>query len=120
MQRIPAGNLPFSKAVIHSCKSVMEVSGQIGLDADGNLVNGLEQQTVQTLENVKRIIEDAGWDLNDVTKVRIYLTDMRDYKTVNEIYSRYFSKGFPSRVAVAVKELPFGAALEVECTAARD
>ncbi|MBW2971371.1 Rid family detoxifying hydrolase [Candidatus Woesearchaeota archaeon] len=118
---IPAGNFPFSNAVIHSSKYMMEISGQIGLNPDtGKLVDGIENQTRQTLENIKTIIEQAHWSLSDIVKVRIYLTDIKYYAKVNEIYKEYFSKEYPARVALAVKELPLGALIEIECTAAKE
>jgi len=99
----------------------MEVAGQIGLDSrTGKLVEGIEQQTKQTLENIKNILSESGWTCKDVIKVRIYLTNMKDYDKVNKIYITYFSKDPPARVALAVKALPFGALIEIECSAARN
>ncbi len=118
---VSAGNFPFSKAVIHDLKYVMEVSGQVGLDSTtGKLVEGIEKQTRQSLDNIKSILEDEGWSFENITKVRIYLLDMADYTKVNEIYKSYFSKDYPARVALAVKALPLGALIEIECTAGRD
>jgi 2-iminobutanoate/2-iminopropanoate deaminase len=118
---ISAGNLPFSKAIIHDSKHVMELSGQVGIDPiTGKLVEGVESQTRQSLDNVKTIMEDAGWNLENVIKVRIFLVDMFDYNKMNEIYKNYFNGDYPTRVALAVKALPLGALIEIECTAVRD
>ena len=118
---ISAGNVPFSKAIICDSKQFMEVSGQVGLDPiTGKLTLGIEKQTKQSLDNIRKILEDEGWTLTDITKVRVYLVDMSDYAKVNEIYKNYFQENFPTRVALAVKALPLGALIEIECTAARD
>ena len=113
-------NLPFSKAIVHDQKYSMEISGQIGLDSAGKLAEGIEEQTKQTFQNIKDILEEIGWNLGNLIKVRIFLTDLKYYGAVNEIYSKYFENDFPARVALAVKELPLGALIELDCTAAGD
>ena|SRR3989338_7604867 len=116
---ISAGNLPFSKAIIHNFEYTMELSGQVGIDPKtGKIVEGIDKQTHQTLENMKIILEEIGWGFENIIKVRIYLTDMNDYAAVNEIYKKFFSSDYPARVALAVKALPLGALIEIECTAA--
>lgn len=118
---ISAGSLPFSKAIIHDFKYTMEISGQVGIDPKtGNLHEGIEKQTHQSLENMKKILEESGWSFENIIKVRIYLTNMDDYAEVNEIYKKYFSKDYPTRIALAVKALPLGALIEIECTAGND
>ena len=112
---ISAGNLPFSKAVIYN--GVMEISGQVGINPGGKLEEGIEGQTRRALDNIKAILEENGWSFDNLVKVRIYLVDMKDYAKVNEIYAEYFSGKYPSRVALAVKELPMGALIEIEGTA---
>ncbi len=114
--RAPSG-LPFSKAIIHDDRYTMEISGQVGLDAEGKLVKGIEAQTIQTLDNVKAILEEVGWSFDNLIKVRIFLSDISDYAKVNDIYSKYFNDNFPTRVAVSVKDLPLGALIELDCTA---
>ncbi len=116
---ISAGSLPFSKAIVHNFEYTMELSGQVGIDPKtGKLVEGIEKQTHQTLENMKKILEEIGWGFENIIKVRIYLTDMNDYTIVNDIYKKFFSSDYPARVALAVKDLPLGALIEIECTAA--
>jgi 2-iminobutanoate/2-iminopropanoate deaminase len=118
---LSAGNLPFSKAIIHDFKYTMEISGQVGLNpSTGKLVDGIEKQTHQSLDNIKSILEEVGWNFGDIIKARIYLVDMDDYAKVNEIYKTYFSIDYPTRVALAIKALPLGALIEIECTAGRD
>lgn len=113
-------NLPFSKAVIHDQKYTMEISGQIGLNSEGKLEEGIEEQTKRALENVKEILNEVRWTFENLIKVRIFLADIKDYQKVNEIYSAYFEKDFPTRVALAVKDLPLGALIEFDCTATGD
>jgi len=113
MKRLKAGDLPFSRAIIHN--DIIEVSGQVGLK-DGKLQDTLEEQTKQTLQNIKDILKEAGSDMDSIIKARIYLTDMQDYDKVNEIYKTFFNE-FPTRVAIGVKALPLGAKIEIECTA---
>jgi len=115
---IPAGKLPFSKGILHDLKYQMEISGQIGLDSNGKLKEGIENQTNQSLENVKKILGEVGWDFSNLVKVRIFLKNIKDYEKVNEIYSNHFSSDFPTRVALAIAELPLGALIEIDCTAA--
>lgn len=66
------------------------------------------------------IISELGWTLENLTKVRIYLVDMADYKKVNEVYATKFTKNPPARIAIAVRALPLGALIEIECVAAGD
>jgi 2-iminobutanoate/2-iminopropanoate deaminase len=117
---IPSGNLPYSKAVIHDLKYSMELAGQVGINPSGKLVEGIENQTIQTMENIGKILAEVGWDFSSIIKVRIYLSDMADYDLVNKVYRNYFSGDYPARVALAVKGLPLGALIEIECTAASD
>ncbi len=113
------GSLPFSKAVIHDFKHVMEISGQVGLDSEtGKLAENISNQTTMALENTKRILEEAGWGFGNIVKVRIFLVDMKDYAEMNRIYAKYFAGDYPSRVVLAVKALPLNALIEIECTAA--
>ncbi len=119
---IPAAPaLPFSKAIITKDTYTMEISGQVGINpATGKLEEGIRAQTIQTIENVKTILQSVGWNLENLTKVRIFLTDMNNYTLVNEIYATQLKHDFPTRVALAVKELPFGALIELDCTASGD
>lgn len=95
------------------------VSGQVGLNAEGTLVSGIEAQTRQSLESLFAILKEAGCEPRDILKVRIYLANMQDYAKMNEVYATFFPKDPPARIALAVKGLPLGALVEIECTAAR-
>ena len=74
-------------------------------------------QTKQTFKNIEAILSEIGWTLDNITKVRVYLTSMNDYSEMNEIYASLFTKNAPARIAIAVKELPLGALVEIECVA---
>lgn len=111
---------PLSHAILHNFEYTMEISGQIGLDPNtGKLVEGgIEAQTKQALDNIYGILSEIGWGFENIIKVRIFVTDMKDYQKVNEIYARKFTNDFPARAVLGVKELPLGARVEIECTAA--
>ncbi|MBI4174216.1 MAG: reactive intermediate/imine deaminase [Candidatus Aenigmarchaeota archaeon] len=111
---------PLSHAVLHNLPLTMEISGQIGLDPKtGKLVEGgIEEETRQAIKNIESILSETGWDLRNITKARIFVTDMKEYQKVNEIYAKKFAKDFPARAVIGVKELPLGAHVEIECTAA--
>ena len=111
---------PLSHAIIHNLEYTMEISGQIGLDPKTmKLVEGgIEAQTIQALKNIEGILSEVGWDFGNIIKVRIFVTDMKNYQKVNEIYAKKFIKDLPARAVLGVKELPLGALVEIECTAA--
>ena len=82
------------------------VSGQIGhVDREGNKVEGVEAQTRQTLENMKRVLETAGASLNDVVKATVFLVKADDFAKMNEVYKSYFDKDPPARSTVIVAAL---------------
>ncbi len=120
--KAPKATGPFSQAVLHDFKYTLELSGQIGINPQiGKLVDGgIVPQTEQTLANIQGVLSNIGWKFENIVKTRIYLSDMADYQTVNEIYSKKFPNDPPARIALAVKQLPLGALVEIECTAAGD
>ncbi|MCG8600216.1 MAG: RidA family protein [Verrucomicrobiales bacterium] len=113
----PAAIGPYSQAVVMD--GAVYVSGQIPLDpVSGEVVEGgLSGQTKQVLENVKAVVEAAGGEMSSVVKVTIYLTDMSQFATVNEIYGTYFSAPFPARACVEVSALPKGVEVEMDAVA---
>ena len=80
---------------------------------------GVAEQTRQSLINARAILQAAGLDLKDVVKTTVFLADMADFGAMNEVYAQFFAAPFPARSAVAVKDLPKGARVEIECIAAR-
>jgi len=92
-------------------------AGQLGLDpATGNFVEGgVAEQTEQAMKNLKAIVEAGGSKLEDVLKVTIFMVDMNDFAVINGVYAKFFDKTPPARSAVAVKALPKGGLVEIEC-----
>jgi 2-iminobutanoate/2-iminopropanoate deaminase len=116
----PAAIGPYSQA-IDSGHGLIFVSGQLPIDpATGAFPEGgVQAQTRQSLTNAKSILEAAGLSLDNVVKTTVFLSDMGDFAAMNEIYAQFFKEPFPARSAVAVKTLPKGALVEIECIAAR-
>lgn len=118
--KAPAAIGPYSQAIDSGCGLVF-VSGQLPIDpATGAFPEGgVQQQTRQSLLNAKAILEVAGLNLSNVVKTTVFLADMADFAAMNEIYAQFFTAPFPARSAVAVKTLPKGALVEIECIAAK-
>jgi len=106
---------PYSQAV--KVGNMIFTSGQIALTPDGKFLDeDVKTQTKQVCENLKAVLKEAGADIKDVVKTTIFLTDINDFSEVNEVYGEYFSHK-PARSTVAVKDLPKGAKVEIECIA---
>ncbi len=114
-ENAPAAIGPYSPAV--RVGNLLFISGQIGLDRDGNMKETLKEQTEQVLKNLMEILKAAGASEKNVVKTTIYITDMSHFPVVNEIYAKYFSEPYPARATIAVKELPKGALVEIEAIA---
>ena len=109
---------PYSQALIKN--NQLFVSGQIGLSATGQLdTSSVENECRQALNNLKNIIEAAGYTMNDVCKTTLYTTDLNNFKTINKVYSDYFSDPPPARETVEVKALPAGARFEISAIAVK-
>ena len=116
----PAAIGPYSQA-IDSGAGLIFVSGQLPIDpATGAFPEGgIQAQTRQSLTNAKAILEAAGLGMAQVVKTTVFLADMGDFAAMNEIYAQFFGEPYHARSAVAVKTLPKGALVEVECIAAK-
>jgi 2-iminobutanoate/2-iminopropanoate deaminase len=119
-QLAPAAIGPYSQAV-DSGAGLVFLSGQLPIDpATGAFPEGgVREQTRQSILNAKAILEAAGLSLARVVKTTVFLADMGDFAAMNEVYAQFFAEPFPARSAVAVKTLPKGALVEIECIAAR-
>ncbi len=108
---------PYSQAI--RAGTLIFASGQVALDpASGTLVGeDVAAQTRRALDNVRAVLRAAGADLGNVVKTTVFLTDMSDFTSMNEIYATYFSSQPPARSTVAVAQLPRGARVEIECIA---
>jgi 2-iminobutanoate/2-iminopropanoate deaminase len=115
--KAPAAIGPYSQAV--EMGNTLYVSGQIPIDpATGKLVEGdITAQTEQVFKNISAILAVAGYTFNDVVKSTCLLSDIADFKAMNEVYARYYTDKQPARAAFAVKALPLGALIEIETIA---
>lgn len=106
---------PYSQAIV--ANNLIFTSGQIPLLPNGEFLNSdIEAQTHQVCKNLKAVLEAAGSSLENVIKTNVYLSDMSYFTQFNEVYATYFSHK-PARSTVAVKELPKGSKIEIECIA---
>ncbi|MGI5947720.1 MAG: RidA family protein [Lachnospiraceae bacterium] len=107
---------PYSQAVI--IEPFLFASGQIPVNpSTGCVVEGdITVQAVQVMENIKAVLEEAGYCFEDVVKTTCFLKDMKDFAAFNEVYGKYFT-GCPARSCVAVREIPKDVLCEVEITA---
>ena len=115
----PAAIGPYSQAV--EIGGTLYISGQIPLDPVIMKIveGGIQEQTNQVLMNIGAILKEAGYDYKDVVKSTCLLSDMANFKAMNEIYGKYYSENAPARAAFAVKELPMGVLIEIETIAAK-
>ena len=119
-EKAPAAIGPYSQA-IDSGAGLVFVSGQLPIDPSTGAFpqGGVAEQTRQSLTNAKAILSAAGLGLENVVKTTVFLADMGDFAAMNEVYAQFFSAPYPARSAVAVKTLPKGALVEIECIAVR-
>ncbi|WP_120994368.1 RidA family protein [Stutzerimonas urumqiensis] len=111
--KAPAAIGTYSQAI--KVGDTVYLSGQIPLDpASMELVEGFEAQAVQVFENLKAVAEAAGGSLADIVKLNIFLTDLSNFATVNEVMSRYFQSPYPARAAIGVAALPKGSQVEMD------
>ena len=115
----PAAIGPYSQAV--QAGNLLFVSGQLPVDpATGEFAGqDIESQTRQSLTNVTKILEAAGYTCADVVKTTVLLADMGDFAAMNAVYGEFFRENCPSRACFAVKALPKGALVEIEAVACK-
>lgn len=115
----PAAIGPYSQGILAG--NTLYCSGQIAIDPKtGHLVPGtIVDQTERVLDNLGAILSAAGMNYENVVRCTLFLADIGDYPTVNEVYSRYFNEIPPGRETVAVLGLPRGAMIEISCVAVR-
>ncbi len=116
-QDAPAPIGPYSQAV--QVGNWVFISGQIPLDpVTGKVVEGgIATQTRQVLQNLQAVLTAVGMNLDSIVKTTIYLTDLGEFSTVNEIYETYFHPPYPARATVQVSALPKGVRVEIEAIA---
>ncbi len=117
--KAPAAIGPYSQAI--RTGNLVFVSGQLPIIPETRAFPeaGAKEQTHQSLKNARAILQSEGLDLNNVVKTTVFLSDIANFGPMNEVYSEFFSQPYPARSAFAVRDLPKGALVEIECIAAR-
>ena len=112
---------PYSQSVTTET-GLLFVSGQIPINPEtGMLVEGdIKQATGQAMKNIEAILKKSGMDFSNVVKCTVFLTDIRDYGAINEVYKTFFKEGFLAREAIEVVNLPLGARIEISAIAAEN
>nr|WP_307776178.1 RidA family protein [uncultured Cetobacterium sp.] len=115
----PAAIGPYSQAI--EVNGTLYVSGQIPFVPETMTVvsDDVKEQTKQSLENVKAILEEAGYSLNDVVKAGVFIKDMNDFAAINEVYAEYLGEVKPARACVEVARLPRDVKVEIEVIAVK-
>jgi 2-iminobutanoate/2-iminopropanoate deaminase len=118
--KAPAAIGPYSQALLTG--STLYISGQLGLDPDtGKLVEGgTPAQARQALQNIMSILMEQNMSMHNVVQVQVFLTDIADFKAVNEVYKTFFAEPYPARAAFQVAALPAGGTVEILATAVKD
>lgn len=113
-KKAPSAIGPYSQAI--STGNLVFISGQLPIDpTTGNLIDDtISARTHQVLHNLKAIAKEAGGDLSGIVKTTIFLTDLADFREVNEVYASYFPATPPARSTVQVAALPLGSNIEIE------
>ena len=117
--KAPAAIGPYSQAI--EAGGMVFVSGQLPINPEtGEFAEGgVKELSRQSLTNMQHILAEVGLTLDNVVKTTVFLADMSDFADMNEVYAEFFSAPYPARSAVAVKTLPKGALVEIECIAAK-
>ena len=110
---------PYSQAIEYG--NLIFTSGQIALDNEGKIVSSeIEEQTKKVIENLKSILEDNNSSLENVIKTTVFLKDMLDFHSMNEVYGSYFGTSLPARTTVEVSRLPKDVRVEIEAIAVKN
>ena len=119
-EQAPAPVGPYNQAIAASGTTLF-IAGQIALDPDTGEIVGTEDvvaQTKQVMSNIAAILTEAGADWSNVVKTSVFLTDLGNFKTVNQVYAQYFDEATaPARACVEVSRLPKDVLVEIECIA---
>jgi len=114
----PAAIGPYSQAV--ELNGTLFISGQLPVNpATGDIPEGIETQTRQSLTNIGAILEEAGLGFDDVVKTCVLLNDIADFGAMNAVYAEFFPNDKPARVCYQVAALPKGALVEIDAVAGR-
>ncbi len=114
----PAAIGPYSQAVIHG--DIVFVSGQLPLNPQTKEMDeDVGKQTIQSMNNIKAILTEAGFTMEQVVRCGIFVTDLADFAVVNDAYASFFHGDYPARATVQVAALPLGAKVEIDAVATR-
>ncbi|MGW8824114.1 RidA family protein [Paenibacillus lautus] len=113
----PAAIGPYSQAI--ALGNAVYTSGMLPIDAEGNLKEGIVDQTHQIVKNLQAVLAEAGLSLADVVKTSVFMTDLEHFQQMNEVYSQYFCDHHPARTTVEVSKLPRDAKIEIELIAVK-
>ena len=109
---------PYSQAI--EANGTVYISGQLGIIPEtGTLAQGIELQAEQSLKNIGAILKEAGLTYNNIVKCTVLLDNIDNFKTLNEIYGKFFTEQFPARAAYQVAKLPLGVLIEIEAIAVK-
>lgn len=106
---------PFSAGV--KANGFLFLSGQVGIDQDGNLANNFDLEVRQIFKNIEAVLSEQKLTFDNIVSVTVYLKDMQNFKGLNDIYKTYFNGYYPTRTCIAVLELPLKANVELTITA---
>ena len=115
----PAAIGPYSQAVLAG--NTLYISGQLGLCPESRNFpeDEIRAQTAQSLSNIRSILTEAGFTMQDVVKTTVLLKDMAEFAAMNEVYAQFFTAPFPARAAFQVAALPKGGRVEIEAVAVK-
>ena len=117
-EKAPKAIGPYSQAI--EANGMLFISGQIPLHPETlQMPEGITAQTEQVMKNIEAILQEAGYTFENVIKSTCLLSDMADFKAMNEVYGKYYPANCPARAAFAVKGLPLGALVEIETIAVK-
>ena len=111
--KAPSAIGPYSQAI--AANGMLYVSGQIPVNpATGEVSADISEQTKQSMENIKAILEEAGTDFSKVVRCGIFIKNMDDFAKINEVYGTYFTEPYPARATVEVSRLPKDVLVEID------
>lgn len=115
----PAPIGPYSQAVLHN--NILYVSGQIAINPiTGEIdLSNIKMETKQVMENLKAVLQEAGMNFSHIIKCSIFISDMRNFAEINEVYGSYFTSDFPARETVEVSVLPKNVNVEISAIASK-
>lgn len=118
-QKAPRPKGPYSQAVIHN--GILYISGQGPFDPKtGNIIRStIEEETQATLNNIKTIVKEAGFNMEDAIKVTCFLADMNDFEKFNKVYSEFFPVDPPARSTLQASRLPADMKVEIDAIVAK-